>query len=90
MMMMKKQNFEVGHPIVFLINDYVNTSISRHNYVYMYFIAATCFDLTSHHRVYIRLCIRHKRYIILVNFLNAVRKILKAQYPLYSAGITEG
>jgi len=30
-LMTKKQNFEVGHPIVFLANDYAN--ISRHNYV---------------------------------------------------------
>jgi hypothetical protein len=49
MKMVEKQNFKIGHPIVFLINDSVN--ISRHNYVYMYFIAATCFDLTSRHQV---------------------------------------
>jgi len=42
MAMMKKQNFRVGHPIVFGINDYVN--IRRHIYVYMYFLAASFFD----------------------------------------------
>ena len=42
MMMTMKQNFKVGHPIVFLINDYVN--ISRHNYVYTSFLAATFFN----------------------------------------------
>ena len=40
--MIKKQNFKVGHSIMFLANDYAN--ISRHNYVYMSFLAATGFD----------------------------------------------
>ena len=38
---MKKHNFMFGHPIVFLINDYLN--ISRHNYVYVSFLAAIYF-----------------------------------------------